>query len=278
LRKKIHTDLALLYFSEFLKTKYLHFGYWDEGEALTRKNLQAAQERFIEKMMEFIPEGVHTILDVGSGVGGNALKLRERGFIVEGLSPDPYQEKLFKENTHHEIPFHLSPFEEFESDNKKFDLVMMSESVQYIPLRPGLQKSREVLKDGGFLLAADIFKTGDAPEVRSHRRIQPHLLEEYLHAAADYGFQLARQECISAQTLPTLVFASLVYDDYIKPAAKATLLLLQMRRPWLYSLLKMFYRPKGMSIEGLLEAVPLNPEVFSKYMTYMIFLFRKRDA
>ncbi|MBI3951723.1 MAG: methyltransferase domain-containing protein [Acidobacteria bacterium] len=274
-RKNIKTDVALIYFLELVKTKYLHFGYWEEGDGLTLKNLQAAQERFIEKMIEFIPEGVQTILDVGCGVGGNALKLKERGFIVESLSPDPFQQKVFEENTHHEIPFHLTTFEEFECD-KRFDLVLMSESVQYIAMEPGFKKSREVLKDGGFLLAADIFKTEDAPEVRYKRRAQPHLLEEYLRCASSSGFQLIRQQCIASQVLPTLMWGNMVYADYLKPIGKATLTALQMRRPWLYSILKRLYRPKGISIEELLERIlNMTPEVFSKYMTYMISLFQK---
>ncbi|MFQ5797729.1 MAG: class I SAM-dependent methyltransferase [Bacteroidota bacterium] len=275
--KKIETNVALIYAMELAKTNYLHAGYWQEGEELNLKNLQVAQERYVDKLIQFIPRGVQTTLDVGCGVGGNAIKLKEKGFEVEGLAPDPYQEKLFKKNTSHEIPFHLTTFEDFTS-HKKFDLVMMSESVEYIPLKAGFEKSREVLKEEGFLLAADIFKKEDAPEVRHKRRLQPHLLEEYLQCASSFGFRLIKKECISSQVLPTVILGNTAYTDYLQPTLKTIFLALKTGRPWLYRLIKLLYRPQVKSLEMFLEKSPISTEPFLKYLTYMIFLFQKNSG
>lgn len=115
----------------------------------------------------------------------------------------------------------------------------------------------------------------DAPEVRFKRRANPLLLNEYLQNASRCGFQLDQHECIARHVLPTLLWSQMVYNDYIRPMATATLTALQMRRPWLYEVLKILYRPKGHTIEELLNRIPMRPDVFSRYMTYMIFLFQK---
>ena len=47
---------------------YLHYGYWPEGspDQPTFASINEAQERYVEKVLETIPAGVETILDVGA--------------------------------------------------------------------------------------------------------------------------------------------------------------------------------------------------------------------
>ena len=90
------TDPILDYYCKITNSDYLHYGYWDVEDKLNIENLRQAQEKYIEHLISFIPKGVKTILDVGCGIGGNALRLKKEGFDVEALSPDPIQEKMFK--------------------------------------------------------------------------------------------------------------------------------------------------------------------------------------
>jgi MPBQ/MSBQ methyltransferase len=85
-RVKIATSLRFLH--EVLGLERLHYGLWD-GEDLDLDGLRAAQERYSERLRSWIPEGVSSILDVGAGVGTDALELSRAGYEVEGLSPDP---------------------------------------------------------------------------------------------------------------------------------------------------------------------------------------------
>jgi MPBQ/MSBQ methyltransferase len=94
--KRIRANIALIYALELTRTKYLHAGYWMDGDELKLENLQKAQERYTEKLIELIPANVQMILDVGCGVGGNAIKLREKGFQVEGLAPRSLSRKTLQ--------------------------------------------------------------------------------------------------------------------------------------------------------------------------------------
>ena len=95
-------DHVLKLYSESFRSPYLHYGFWDEPDkvnidTLTLNDMVAAQQRYIEHLASFIPEDVNNILDVGAGIGGNSSFLLSKGFSVEALSPDDFQEKVFAE-------------------------------------------------------------------------------------------------------------------------------------------------------------------------------------
>ena len=54
------------------------------------------------------------------------------------------------------MDFHHCKFEDF-TPRTPFDLILESESVCYIDIDKGFKKAREVLKDGGYVLASDYF-------------------------------------------------------------------------------------------------------------------------
>src|SRR5690625_2597288 len=141
----------LNYYLEMTGTDYLHWGYWEDGDALDLTGVRACQERYVDVLMSHIPSDVKTILDVGCGIGAVAKRLQAVGYDVVGMSPDPYQQQLFLERTDNEIPFVLSRFEDWEPD-RQFDMILMSESVQYIPLDPFFTKARAVFWPGGFMI------------------------------------------------------------------------------------------------------------------------------
>ena len=134
-------DHVLKLYSESFRSPYLHYGFWDEPDKvnidkLTLNDMVAAQQRYIEHLASFIPEDVNNILDVGAGIGGNSSFLLSKGFSVEALSPDDYQEKVFAEKYNGEVPFYRTKFEDFKPQ-KQYDLVLESESACYIQIEPG---------------------------------------------------------------------------------------------------------------------------------------------
>ena len=91
-------DNVLKLYSEILRSEYLHYGFWDNPDSLelskiTLKDIHNAQKRYIEHLSSFIPKDVLSIIDVGCGIGGNAKYLLEKGYKVETLSPDKFQNK-----------------------------------------------------------------------------------------------------------------------------------------------------------------------------------------
>jgi len=72
----------------FLGMNDLHYGYWPAGLPVVPGNLAAAQAHYTELLMSRIPAGVRSILDVGMGAGTTARKLVEKGYRVDGVSPN----------------------------------------------------------------------------------------------------------------------------------------------------------------------------------------------
>ena len=265
------TDIRLKYYVRMTKSDYLHLGYWNLEDDLTMDNLRRAQERYAGRLLNFIPEGVERILDVGCGVGGNALRLKKEGYQVEALSPDPSQEEMFKAKTRGEIPFHLSRFEDLETDTK-YDLILMSESVQYIKPKEGFDKSRHFLKEGGFLLTADYYLKKPLPK-NNVLSEGGHIEEEYLKAARDNGFEVIKSEDITPYVTPTFEFARLIYDSYVLPTLDLFHDFLKVRVAILYKIVRFLF---GKKIVDLFKYEQLiDSRLFAEHKRYMIYLFQK---
>ena len=278
-RKNIRVQPVLKLYLDLIKTNHLHFGYWNEGETLTLKNCQRAQERYAERLIEFIPDGVRNILDVGCGVGGNALKLQAHNYNVTAICPDPYEGEVFKRNTKGQIPFFLTTLEDFET-RQQFDLVLMSESVQYIVLyEDGLRKISQLLSKNGYLLASDYFRKDNARDLPN---LPSFPLSSYLEGAQKLGFKIIKRVDITKNVLPTLNYGNEVFDNCIKPVLNCILTTLQVHIRPLYWLLILFLkiRIKGETIRQIIKnnIVPLERETFEKYLSYQIILMQKERS
>ena len=270
---KEKVDVLLKYYLSIIGTKHLHYAYWEEGEELTVKNARLAQERYADHLVSFIPPGVVKILDAGCGVGGNALKLIEKGYQVIALSPDPYQQKIFKKNTQGKVPFFLSTLEKFESQDK-FDLILMSESCQYINIEKGLKKCREILRPQGYLLIADYFKLNNSKE--QDAPISGHSLEEYLKKVKNKGFKTVNSEDITSRVSPTLDFRKEFYKDYLMPTLKIIAFTIKVNTPRIYTLGNFFLGKtiRRMVNKGFEEPGAVDSNFFAKYRKYIIYLFQ----
>ncbi|QLE52638.1 class I SAM-dependent methyltransferase (plasmid) [Nostoc sp. C057] len=184
---------------------YLHYGYWEPlptyGEELTLTRLRVAQENYAAKLFSFIPEGTKTVLDVGCGIGGNAAYLCDRGFSVERLAPDALQQERFIQNTNGKVPFYLTRFEDFHSSNS-YDLVLLSESSQYIAVDDLAQGAACLLSNGGYLLVADMMRSN--AEYREGIFSNCHIATELQATLVQAGFKLIKTEDISTHIAPTI--------------------------------------------------------------------------
>ena len=182
-------DHVLKLYSETIQSPYLHYGFWDNPSSLNTdllsiEDIVLAQGRYIEHLASFIPENVNKIIDVGCGVGGNAAYLKEKGYEIEVLSPDVYQEEVIKEKFNGEMRFYKTKFEDFKSQNV-YDLILESESACYIKINEGFSSAKKALRDGGYLLAADYFvynSDNQSPHLKSS-----HKMDEYLTKAETSG-------------------------------------------------------------------------------------------
>ncbi|WP_414570724.1 class I SAM-dependent DNA methyltransferase [Nostoc sp. CCY 9925] len=200
-----YQNAAIDYYMGLTNSSYLHYGYWEplptQGEELTLTRLRVAQESYAAKLLSFIPESIKTVLDVGCGIGGNAAYLCSRGLIVEGLAPDALQQERFIKNTNSQVPFYLTRFEDFHK-SYSYDLILFSESSQYIAALDLAQGAARLLDSGGYLLLADMMRF-DA-EYQEGIFSNCHVASELQAALEQAGFKLIKTEDISTQVAPTI--------------------------------------------------------------------------
>jgi len=266
-RKRIKVSFALRFYSEVFGLDHLHYGLW-EDEPLTFEGLRCAQERYAERLAGLIPEGVETVLDVGCGTGSFSAALLGRGYRVEGLSPDPHQQKLYGERVGE--PFHLVRFQDFEVPHL-FDLVVMSESVQYIWLPSYFPAVRRTVRAGGHLLLADYFRVrrddGELPGGSGHD------LEAFLAKAQEAGLKLVHREDVTEQVLPTLDLGRDWMEKHLDPFLALMNDSLTERFPRIYGLLRFFLRRRAERELGKIREL-LDGEEFQRTRRYLILLYQ----
>ena len=271
-------DHVLKLYSESIRSPYLHYGFWDDPESidpneLTLDDMVKAQGRYIEHLASFIPEEVKTILDVGAGIGGNSSYLISKGYEVEALSPDEYQETVFKEKYDGQVKFHRSKFENFQPE-KKYDLVFESESACYIEIEPGWRTAQKTVRDGGYLLASDYFLYHNDGSGAWHIKAS-HDEKNYIKKAKEYGFKLIKEFDQTENTMPTLDGAKALMERFIFPTLEFSSNYLGKNHPFILKVIKKAF---GKKVDDKMKQLSLlDSKDFKKYKRYMIYLFQQVD-
>lgn len=198
----IGLDVGLSFVKWLTGAENLHYGLWT-GFDVTAANLGAAQAAYTDKLFGLLPAGRLRILDVGGGAGETAKKLIALGHEVEIVVPSPFLAGRCRQNAP-EAVVHLSTFEEFES-GAAFDLVLFSESFQYIPLDVALPKAIGHLTPGGHVLIADCFRS-EAFRGRGKTRIAGggHRITAFREAVAALPVEITHDEDITQAVAPSI--------------------------------------------------------------------------
>ncbi|MDX1976645.1 MAG: methyltransferase domain-containing protein [Pseudanabaenaceae cyanobacterium bins.68] len=200
-----YQNAALAYYLALTKSSYLHYGYWQplpqSPDELTLVRFRQAQEDYANKLVKLIPKTVQQILDVGCGIGGNAVKLLDLGYQIDGLAPDPCQQQQFLQATSDRAGFYLSEFQTF-TPPRTYDLLLMSESSQYINVADLARVAVSCLAGGGYLLLADMLRLDQ--DYTKGIFSNCHQVEQISRALEQAGFKLVESEDISAAVAPTL--------------------------------------------------------------------------
>lgn len=267
-----YQNAAIDYYMGLTNSSYLHYGYWEplpiQGEELTLTRLRVAQESYAAKLLSFIPDGTKTVLDVGCGIGGNAAYLCDRGFTVEGLAPDALQQERVFQNTNGQVPFYLTRFEDFHSSNS-YDLILFSESSQYIAALDLAQGAARLLDSGGYLLLADMMRF-DA-EYQEGIFSNCHVASELQAALVQAGFKLIKTEDISTQVAPTIDLCVDNFRTFGLTTVKYIADVVAIAVPPLYSLGRWAFKRwlEKLVVEGLAARA-----IFESYLCYEIQLWQ----
>lgn len=268
--KEIGLEAGLLFLKFFLKTDYLHYGYFGNGLEPDIANLKKAQEQYTEMLISHIPDNVKRILDVGCGSGKTALQLVERGYEVDCVSPGNVLTNYAKELVGDQVNIFQCKFENLEND-KKYDLILFSESFQYIPMDKSIPMALERLNQGGYIMVCDFFKTD--PEKKSELG-GGHDFVKWLTYKDSYPIETLIEKDITAETAPTIEIAHQFTTTVIKPIWTSLWALGEDRFPYVVKLARKMYGKKIKKKEARHFNGARTGENFIKYKKYMFYLFQ----
>ncbi len=269
--EKAKNDRALRFYQDVLGLDRLHYGMWLPEDELTMESLKTAQKRYEDFLIDSIPEGARRVLDVGCGTGELCLNLKAAGYEVEGLSPDVNQKRVFLDKV--AAPFHFTKFEDAELEGG-YDLIIMSESCQYIPIEKVFEVAQRALKPGGHLMVCDYFVLNqNAGELSK----SGHDYNQFLEQASESSFEIAHRRDITQDIRKTLEIA----DDWAEKILLGAEILTEKfraRNPFLWRVVKWFGARKY--DKAMRQRVLLDADQFSAVKKYEFFLFRlnQREA
>jgi len=277
--RELGLELAAICGKHFLKLKHLHYGYWTGNLQLDITNLHIAQENYTDFLVSHIPDGVKTILDVGGGTGQTAKKLIDMGYRVDCISPSPFLNEQIRSLLGNKTRVFESTYEQFQTQYK-YDMVLFSESFQYVHLDKALEKTLTLLNNGGYLLICDVFKMNviKMNVIKNGALGGGHKLAKFHQLMAQYPFELAEDIDITEQTAPNLD----IFDDTVRnvvgPVLDSSLQYLANRYPLVVKFLRWKYRKK---IERTYQKYfngGRTSKDFKKFKTYRLFLYKKTPA
>jgi len=270
--KSFYNDIGLRFAQKVFGLKYLHYGYF-ENLPTTLDALPEAQEVYVQQVLSHIPQDVKKVLDVGCGAGGVALNLVNRNLDVTCVDPDPYMLQKTSELTDHRIKTKNDFYEKADGlPEGQFDMVLMSESCQYVPFSEGFAQHKRFLRPGGYVLISDFFKVKDLDQPYLSK--SGHKLEDFVKEAKAQGFEQIVDRDITKQTAPTHDIYQSILKDKAFPVAEALFEYVERRYPRIYKMLGYFMRKKILFLKQ--KYSHQGADIFVQYKSYRIMLFQKK--
>ena len=254
----------------FLNMQDLHYGYWPEGLAPLPQNLAQAQANYTDFLMSHIPSGVRSVLDVGCGAGNTARKLLDRGLRVDCVSPNGVLTNVAKQVLHGRGDIFEARFQDLVTD-RRYDLILFSESLLFIPLDAAFTKALSLLNPGGYVLITDIFRVpaeGKSPIGGGHE------LPRFRETIARFPLAPSLDLDMTDGIAPTFDLLDAAYREAIQPAYQLLLSRLEARHPLVMKVVKWKFKKQMRRYEEKHFSGRRNGMNFKKYKSYRLLLYR----
>tara|TARA_Y100001935_G_scaffold109894_1_gene91221 strand:+ start:1234 stop:2121 length:888 start_codon:yes stop_codon:yes gene_type:complete len=267
---KSSEDLELMLYSKIIRNDMLHYGYFEnidiEPESISINDLENAQMKYVELIIEQILHKQKNVLDVGCGMGGLSKILMDKGINVQSLTPDNNQKNHIS-NKYPDLIVHHMKFEDFKT-KEKFGTIINSESLQYIDLDIAFDSASNIISDNGRWIITDYFRNDNDGINKSG-----HLHSDFLKSIRKNGWKIVHENDMTLNSLPTLKFANTFIDRFIKPLALFSTEKLKYKQGWLFYLTGELRQ--SMSKKSQKELAALDPNKFIKEKKYMMYVLEK---
>jgi len=258
----------------FLKLNHLHYGYWTDGLEVDIANVHIAQENYAHFLISHIPKSAKKILDVGCGTGQIAKKLIVMGYMVDCVSPSHFLAGQARELLGNSSNIFECSYEQLQTENQ-YDVILFSESFQYINIEEGIRKTVSFLNPDGYMLICDLFKkkTLDKSDISGG-----HPLEIFHNIVSEYPLRLIKDMDITEETAPNIDVVSDMFKKAVHPTVILTQQLLENRYPFMSKFIKWVYRKKISKINIKYFNGEKTGENFKKFKSYQLLLYKKSDS
>lgn len=211
--KDTQLDAEALFSQVVFGHGFAHYGYWPEGEpdVPSLRALGEAQQAYFDLLAATIPDGVKTILDVGSGTGSNALALTKLGYELECLCPSEQLNQMARTKLGDGVDVHTLKFEDYETD-KRFDMCLFAESFHYIELEEALKRAARYAT--GYVLMFDYFRRASGDYDDDTRGTHAEFLAK-IEKLGD--FEIVSDDDKTAAILPTFFVTDFIKNTHVAP-------------------------------------------------------------
>ena len=277
-------ELGLVLAQQLGNVEDLHYGLWDPDLELSFSNLRVAQQRYSDMILSQLPSttGEVRVLDVGCGTGHLISQMLDRGYLADGVIPAKDLGALVRrrigERRGYQPRIFECKFEDFPVDEARarYDVVLFSESFQYIKPADSLPRVQQLLKPGGVLLICDFFKTaahGDGgPGDKSFGG--GHLHRDFLETMSRFPFRLMKDDDVTKRVSPNLQLLNDWLMNRAKPASQTIHTFLTSNYPISARMLLWFFRKRLRKLQYKYFSGYRSKETFEKYKTYHLMVYR----
>ena len=270
--KRVGLDIGLAIGRFFLNTEDLHYGYWLKGKTATIQNFTEAKEAHSKLIMDHIPHHTQRILDVGSGSGNLALKLINKSCQVDCVIPSEFLAEQVCAKLGNQSTIHICGFEDV-PDSEKYDLILFSESFQYVKLGESIEKITTMLNPDGHLLICDFFRR-DVPGKSTMGG--GHSWQVFQDTITKHPLNLVTDIDITEETAPTIDLLAKFNTDVVTPIAEMSCEYLLDHYPRLTKLFRWKFKKRLDKIHNIYLSGAVNGASFQQFKEYHLLVYERR--
>jgi ubiquinone/menaquinone biosynthesis C-methylase UbiE len=274
--REVGLEIGSIFGRFFFQSNHLHYGYWNKNLPVDMQNLHIAQEDYAKFLVSQIPAGVKSILDVGCGTGQIAKALLDAGYKVDCVCPSAYMKKCAMELLGDKSQIFECFYEDLPVNGQLYDMVMFCESFQYVKIDQAFAKTQRLLKDGGYLLINDIFKTHPA-ETKPFMG-GGHKIGKFNEFLARTAFKQIKKVDITDEMAPSIDLFGKMLEQTAKPAWECGMRFMESRFPFITKFLKWKYKDKIDRVTLKYFKGGITGENFKRDKRYLFLLYTKEAA